>query len=451
MSKMRRRDYDACTSICADALAKNERDQQAIWYLMCRATTEREYVDDLDMEEEGVAELLLDEHATADAPRPGTSISRPLTSANGPAQSIRPVTSSGRPLTGFSRPGTSSRPTTGGQAMDVTTAMRGACPGTSRPMTALGREVRLGTASMALTPGGPFINTDRIDFRRYAFRPPLAMVLEEYLLHVERSPRKALELAAEATAACEYKDWWWKARLGKAYYKLGMLRDAERQFKSSLKEQDMVATHLELVKVYLRLDLPNTALDLLVKASERHPGESRLLLATARVHDLLNDGVAAALHYRRVLAADPSCVEAIACLAANHFYGDQPEVALRFYRRLLQMGANSTELWCNLGLSCFYASQHDMAISCLERALSMASDDTAGDIWYNIGHVAIGIGDLGLAYQAFKIAVSVDPNNAESFCNLAVLELRKRNVDAARACLKTAQRLASHLYEPFYN
>lgn len=33
------------------------------------------------------------------------------------------------------------------------------------------------------------------------------------------------------------QDWWWKARLGKCYYQLGLLRDAERQFVSSLKNQ----------------------------------------------------------------------------------------------------------------------------------------------------------------------------------------------------------------------
>ena len=40
----------------------------------------------------------------------------------------------------------------------------------------------------------------------------------------------------------------------------------------------------------------------------------------------------------QVLALDASNVEAIACLAADHFYSDQPELALRYYRRLLQVG-----------------------------------------------------------------------------------------------------------------
>jgi cytochrome c-type biogenesis protein CcmH/NrfG len=44
----------------------------------------------------------------------------------------------------------------------------------------------------------------------------------------------------------------------------------------------------------------------------------------------------------QVLALDASNVEAIACLAADHFYSDQPELALRYYRRLLQVRAPSS-------------------------------------------------------------------------------------------------------------
>src|SRR3546814_10112432 len=52
--------------------------------------------------------------------------------------------------------------------------------------------------------------------------PPLAMALTEYLLFVDVNPRKALDVAAESTVVVQYKDWWWKARLGRCYFKLGM-------------------------------------------------------------------------------------------------------------------------------------------------------------------------------------------------------------------------------------
>ena len=115
------------------------------------------------------------------------------------------------------------------------------------------------------------------------------------------------------------------------------------------------------------------------------------------------------------------------------------------------MGVSTPELWNNLGLCCFYASQYDMALSCLDRALSLANDNSMADVWYNIGQVAIGIGDLGLAYQAFKIAISVDSSHAESYANLGVLEVRKGNVDAARSNFRAVQAMAPHMFEPFFN
>jgi len=53
------------------------------------------------------------------------------------------------------------------------------------------------------------------------------------------------------------------------------------------------------------------------------------------------------------------------------------------------MGVHTAEIFTNMGLCCFYAQHLDMAISCFQRALGLASDNLQGDIWYNIGHVAL--------------------------------------------------------------
>ena len=248
-----------------------------------------------------------------------------------------------------------------------------------------------------------------------------------------------------------FEDWWWKERLGKCYFMLGLFRESEKQLASSVKTQPMIVSHLQLAKVALRLDQPRNALEIYQKACELFPSDTMCLLGIARVNDALNEQTAAIAQYKKVLETDASNVEATACLAANHFYCDQPEVALRFYRRLLQMGCNTPELWNNLGLCCFYASQYDMALSCLDRALAESGDHSMAEVWYNIGQVAIGIGDLGLAYQAFKISVSVDTSQAESYANLGVLELRKGNIDAARTNFRAVQQMAPHMFEPFFN
>eukprot|EP00899_Mesostigma_viride_P006572 jgi/Mesvir1/15916/Mv08240-RA.1 len=451
-SRLRRRRIDECIDICTELLDKNPYDQ-AVWYLKCRALTQKNWIDDTEMEEEGVAEILMDDNAVNQAPRPGTSLQRPGTQSagsGGPNQGVRPVTASGRPLTGFARPGTSARPGTQ-SSRDVSTAFQGARPGTSRPVTSAGRLLRLGTASMLSEPGGMFINVDKLDLRKYAQRPALARALCDFIIYHDHNPKKALELAALATVQADYSDWWWKARLGKCYYQLGLHRDAEKQFKSSLKDQAMVTTVLELCKVYQKIDQPNAVIDLCSKALEHHVGDVPLTLAMARVYDALNDVTKGVALYKKVLQYDASHIEAIACLASHQFYTDQPEIALRFFRRLLQIGVNSAELWNNLGLCCFYASQYDMTLTCFERALAMSTDENMADVWYNIGHVAISIGDLGLAYQAYKIAVSVDSDHAESYNNLGVLELRKGNTENARSNFQTAARLSEHIFESYFN
>jgi tetratricopeptide repeat protein 8 len=129
-------------------------------------------------------------------------------------------------------------------------------------------------------------------------------------------------------------------------------------------------------------------------------------------------------YYREVLNSDSSNVEAVACIAANYFYSDQPEVALKFYRRLLQMGVYNSEIFNNIGLCCYYAQHYDMIITCFERALSLATNDMQrAEVWYNVGHVAIGIGDSNLAYQCFRLSLTYNNDNPEAYNNLGVLEM----------------------------
>eukprot|EP01035_Chromulina_nebulosa_P017226 gene17226-22751_t len=448
MSKFRRAKYDECIVLCDEILNQQPGDQSA-WFLKCKAVIKQNYIDDIELDEEGVAELLLDENAIASVPRSGTSLNTPQTSSKGSGydQSLRPVTQSGRPVTGFTRP-SSSRPISG--SSNVRDALQSSRGATSRPMTTLGREVRLGTASLAST-NGKLVDVERLNIKKYAGKTALGMILTDYLLYVEHNIRKALELCSEGTKQSNFKSWWWKARLGKCYFKLGLYRDAEKQLKSSIKIQPVISTYLELCNVYLRLDLPNTALDILNEASEKFTLEPRILIGIGRIHDMLNDPTQAVTLYKRVLVIDASNIEATACLGAHYFYSDQPELSIRYYRRLIQMGVTTPELWNNLGLCCFYASQYDMALSCFERALSMSNDDIMADIWYNIGHIGISLGDLGLAYQAFKVAISIDPNHGEALNNIAVLEMRRQKLEVARACLTTSMSVGSHLYEPVYN
>ncbi|KAM9341646.1 tetratricopeptide repeat protein 8 isoform 4-T4 [Symphorus nematophorus] len=419
LSYFRRRKLQQCSDICTKILQDNPYDQAA-WSLKTRALTEMVYIDEVEVDQEGIAEMMLDESSIAQVARPGTSLRLPGTSqGGGPTPAVRPMTQSGRPITGFVRPSTQSgRPGTMEQAIKTPRTAS-----TARPVTsASGRFIRLGTT------------------------------LFEFIFHHENDVKNALDLAAQATEHAQFKDWWWKVQLGKCYYRLGLYREAEKQFRSALNHQEVVDTYLYLAKVYQRLDQPITSLNLFKQGLDHFPGEVTLLTGIARIHEEMNNISSATEYYKDVLKQDNTHVEAIACIGSNHFYTDQPEIALRFYRRLLQMGVYNCQLYNNLGLCCFYAQQYDMTLSSFERALALvANDEEQADVWYNIGHVAVGIGDLTLAYQCFKLALAFNNDHAEAYNNLAVLELRKGRIEQSKAFLQTAASLAPHMYEPHFN
>lgn len=61
-----------------------------------------------------------------------------------------------------------------------------------------------------------------------------------------------------------------------------MNRDAEKQFRSALKQQQSIETYLRLAKVYIRLDQPLTALQLFAEGLNVFPDEVTLLTEMAR-------------------------------------------------------------------------------------------------------------------------------------------------------------------------
>ena len=104
-----------------------------------------------------------------------------------------------------------------------------------------------------------------------------------------------------------------------------------------------------------------------------------------------------------------------------------------------------------MGLCAFYANQFDFCLSCFERGLLLADDETASDIWYNISHVAIIIGDLNLGYQALKIALAYNSEHFEAFNNIGVLEIKKGNYEQAKSNFLRSCNGTQFSFEPYYN
>lgn len=64
-----------------------------------------------------------------------------------------------------------------------------------------------------------------------------------------QSQESLIFFSFQSLQASKYEDWYWKFQVGKCYFKLGMYRDAEKMFKSALKQQEMIDLFLHLARV----------------------------------------------------------------------------------------------------------------------------------------------------------------------------------------------------------
>lgn len=101
------------------------------------------------------------------------------------------------------------------------------------------------------------------------------------------------------------------------------------------------------------MDQPNAAIEFY--KSINHPFDTNIQCCMARVLRAINKSQESSAIYTKVLAVDPSNVEALASLAAEYYDGGHAERAILLYRRLLQIGVDQAEVWANLGVCSFYA------------------------------------------------------------------------------------------------
>jgi tetratricopeptide repeat protein 8 len=87
MSRFRRRRFDECIQLCDELLASNPRDQAA-WSLKCQCLTKKNFIDDLEIEQENLGDILLDDNQVSGVARVGTSFNRPITGRQGTANPV---------------------------------------------------------------------------------------------------------------------------------------------------------------------------------------------------------------------------------------------------------------------------------------------------------------------------------------------------------------------------
>uniref|UniRef100_A0A8C9B6D9 Uncharacterized protein n=1 Tax=Phocoena sinus TaxID=42100 RepID=A0A8C9B6D9_PHOSS len=112
--EFRHRNFQLWADLCMQMLEKSpydriEHTELAAWILKARALNEVVYIDEIDVDPEGIAEMILNKNTIAHIPCPGTSLKLPGTNqTGGPSPAVRLITQVGIPITSFLRPSTQS-------------------------------------------------------------------------------------------------------------------------------------------------------------------------------------------------------------------------------------------------------------------------------------------------------------------------------------------------------
>lgn len=75
-----------------------------------------------------------------------------------------------------------------------------------------------------------------------------------------------------------------------------------------------------------------------------------------------------------------------------------------------------------------------LAIECFERALAI--NRLYKDAWFTLGCAYMRTEDWKNAIYSFRVAVSIDDQSAESWCNIASCYMQQKKLKEAMVCLE---------------
>ena len=197
------------------------------------------------------------------------------------------------------------------------------------------RNIRLGSATMFALgdPTSDLFQSSKLDPKKFVTKNSVSKLLFQFIYYHDGDIRKALDLC-EAVSAHQQKatSWWWLTQRGRCNITLGKPRDAEQYLKLSLAQYAHPDTALLLARVYIKIDQPLAALEILDGALKVLPDDTSILTQQGRIFELMDNLQASARMYRHIAQLEPTNAEALASIAVHHFYGNQPEIALMYYR-----------------------------------------------------------------------------------------------------------------------
>ena len=113
---------------------------------------------------------------------------------------------------------------------------------------------------------------------------------------------------------------------------------------------------------------------------------------------------------------------------------------------LIKQYNNSLVLWSLLGVSAAQIGKLDKAVDAFKKALSIQPNNA--DAYYNLGNVLHKQGKLEEAVEAYKKLISIKPDNAEAYLNIGNVLHEQGKLEEAVSNYNKAILSLIHISEP---
>ncbi len=118
----------------------------------------------------------------------------------------------------------------------------------------------------------------------------------------------------------------------------------------------------------------------------------------------------------------------------------EPE-AEGFYLRAIEAGDNAADAYCNLGIIESQKGDTAKAFDCFTKSLEL--EPRHFESQYNLGNLYFDLNDLRLAKTHYEMALTIDPNFANAYFNLGLVQTMLEDYPNAIALLRRYRSLST--------
>src|ERR1044071_1712841 len=149
--------------------------------------------------------------------------------------------------------------------------------------------------------------------------------------------------------------------------------------------------------------------------------------------------VEAILQFRNALQIDDKYADARVQLAETLALSGNPEGAYREYQRAADLLPNDPSVQTRAATLLFMAGQFEDVRTRVQAVLKKNPKDLDAQLLY--ANALVGLKDIEGGVQQIEEAIKIDPSNAATYTNLALLKMAQGQRDAAEAAFRKAVEL----------